>query len=146
MSGPGLPLTIRSFEEIDREAVVALWQLCGLTRPWNNPTTDIDLAITGATSTILIGTADGHVVASVMTGFDGHRGWIYYLAVAPDQARVGYGRSMMRAAEDWLKGQGAPKAELMVRDDNRSTIGFYEALGYELQHVTVLGRRLGGRN
>ncbi len=122
--------------------LVALWEECGLTRPWNDPERDARLAIEGATSTIL-GLRDGDaLIASVMTGFDGHRGWVYYLAVAPDRRRAGLGRQLMAAAEAWLRERGAPKLQLMVRTSNEQALGFYEALGLERQDVVTLGRFL----
>jgi ribosomal protein S18 acetylase RimI-like enzyme len=126
----------------DIPTLVALWEACGLTRPWNDPQRDARLAIEGATSTIL-GLRDGDaLIASVMTGFDGHRGWIYYLAVAPDRRREGLGRQLMDAAETWLRARGAPKLQLMVRTSNAEALGFYEALGLERQDVVTLGRFL----
>src|SRR5580704_17544578 len=83
------------------EAAVALWEACGLTRPWNDPRADIRRALAGATSTILAGRIDGRLVATAMVGADGHRGWVYYLGVAPDLRRQGLGEAMMRAAERW---------------------------------------------
>lgn len=138
-------LELRDFIEDDRQAVISLWQRCGLTRPWNDPSSDIDLAIGCATSTVLVGTIDAIIVTSVMVGFDGHRGWVYYLAVDPDRAGQGLGREMMAAAESWLAAIGTPKLELMVREDNAAAIGFYDALGYEPQKVFVLGKWLDGR-
>ena len=126
----------------DIPALVALWEACGLTRPWNDPERDARLAIEGATSTIL-GLRDGDaLIASVMTGFDGHRGWVYYLAVAPERRREGLGRLLMAAAEAWLRDRGAPKLQLMVRTGNDEALGFYEALGLERQDVVTLGRFL----
>lgn len=125
-------------------ALIALWEACGLTRPWNDPATDARLAIEGATSTIL-GIREGEALTgSVMAGFDGHRGWIYYLAVAPDHRRGGRGRQLMAVAEAWLRERGAPKLQLMVRTSNAEALGFYEALGLERQEVVTLGRFLGG--
>jgi ribosomal protein S18 acetylase RimI-like enzyme len=135
---------IREFLEPDRASVIALWQRCGLTRPWNDPSTDIDLAVRERNATLLVGVADEMIIASLMTGFDGHRGWVYYLAVEPGRQRQGIGRGMMLAAEDWLKARDAPKIQFMVRHDNRAALGFYEALGYAVQETTVLGRRLDG--
>ena len=127
----------------DIPALVALWEACGLTRPWNDPQRDARLAIEGATSTIL-GLRDGEsLIASVMVGFDGHRGWVYYLAVAPERRREGLGRLLMAAAEAWLRDRGAPKLQLMVRTSNEEALGFYEALGLERQEVVTLGRFLG---
>ena len=122
--------------------LAALWEACGLTRPWNDPASDARLAITGATSTILGLRDGGALIASVMVGFDGHRGWIYYLAVAPDRRRDGLGRKLMDAAEAWLRERGAPKLQLMVRASNAEALGFYEALGLERQEVVTLGRFL----
>ena len=126
----------------DKAAVVALWHACGLTRPWNDPEADFALAQVGAASTVLIARGAGAIEGSVMVGFDGHRGWVYYLAVSPDQRRTGLGRALMAAAEDWLRARGAPKLQLMVREDNAAALDFYEALGLERQKVAVLGRFL----
>ena len=80
------------------------------------------------------------IVGSVMTGFDGHRGWVYYLAVQPDQQGLGLGRKLMGAAENWLRQRGAPKIQLMVRADNDAALDFYDRLGFERQNVVTLGR------
>jgi len=126
----------------DAAAVIALWEACGLTRPWNDPATDFRRAVEGATSAVLI-LRDGDALAgTVMVGCDGHRGWVYYLAVAPDRRREGLGRTMMDAAEAWLRARGAPKLQLMVRGSNAEALGFYEALGLERQDVVTLGRFL----
>jgi len=126
----------------DRETVVALWRDCGLTRPWNDPDADFALALDTPASTVLV-TRDGETITgSVMVGFDGHRGWVYYLAVAPDVRRGGLGRALMAAAEAWLRERGAPKIQLMVRADNANALGFYAALGLEPQKVVTLGRFL----
>jgi ribosomal protein S18 acetylase RimI-like enzyme len=125
----------------DKAAVVALWHACGLTRPWNDPEADFALAQGGGASTVLVAREEG-IVGSVMVGFDGHRGWVYYLAVSPEQRRTGLGRALMAAAEDWLRARGAPKLQLMVREDNAAALDFYEALGLERQKVAVLGRFL----
>ncbi len=126
----------------EADAAVALWQACGLTRPWNDPHADLKLALDTPTATILAGRIDGTLVATVMTGFDGHRGWVYYLAVAPDHQRGGHGAAMMRAAEDWLRGRGVPKLNLMVRGDNAVATGFYQAIGYDRSDVIVLQKFL----
>lgn len=126
----------------DIPALVALWKACGLTRPWNDPERDARLAIQGQSSAIL-GLRDGDaLIGSVMAGFDGHRGWVYYLAVAPERRREGLGRRLMDAAEAWLRERGAPKLQLMVRTSNAEALGFYEALGLERQEVATLGRFL----
>lgn len=126
----------------DREAVVALWEAAGLTRPWNDPRADFDLALATATSAVLLAEQEGVIIGSVMVGFDGHRGWVYYLAAAPESRLQGIGRRLMRAAEDWLSAIGSPKIQLMVRGDNQAARGFYDALGYEVQDVVTIGKRL----
>lgn len=125
----------------DQAAVVALWRECGLTRPWNDPDADFALALTSGSAAVLVA-RDEAVAGSVMVGFDGHRGWVYYLAVAPHARRAGLGRALMAAAEAWLRERGAPKIQLMVREDNAAALGFYEALGLERQPVVTLGRFL----
>lgn len=146
MAGIGyeIGMILRDAEPGDAPAVIALWEAAGLTRPWNDPTQDFERALAAADSAILILARDGAVVASVMVGYDGHRGWVYYLAVAPAHRREGHGRVLMAAAETWLKERGAPKIQLMVREDNEEALGFYEALGLERQKVVTLGRFLKG--
>lgn len=129
-----------------REAV-ALWELVGLTRPWNDPHADLDRAARGPSSTVFAAlepTAVGdRLVGTVMVGHDGHRGWVYYLAVDPQRQRTGLGRALVRAAEEWLDGH-VPKLQLMVRAENGDAVRFYERLGYERSDVVVLARRLDG--
>lgn len=137
-----MPLKIEPATSADASAVIALWHACGLTRPWNDPQADFDLALATSTSAILVAREVDAIVASIMTGFDGHRGWVYYLGVDPAQRRHGLGRQMMAAAEGWLRDAGAPKIQLMVRGDNQAATGFYRALGYQLQDVVTIGRRL----
>lgn len=126
----------------DRAAVIALWQAAGLTRPWNDPGSDFDLALSNPTSTILIVRDGDEVIGSAMVGFDGHRGWVYYLATNPDRLKQGIGRSLMSAAEDWLQQSGCSRPRLMVRGDNLAARGFYQALGYNDQDVVTMGRNL----
>lgn len=133
---------IAEAQAADEAAVTGLWEACGLTRPWNDPVRDFRLAIEGATSVILVLRGDTGLAASVMTGFDGHRGWVYYLAVARERRREGLGARMMAAAEAWLRVRGVPKIQLMVREDNEAALAFYEALGLERQKVVTLGRFL----
>lgn len=128
----------------DADDAVALWHTCGLTRPWNDPYADFSLALANPSSTILLARDGDTIVGSVMAGFDGHRGWIYYLAVAPDRQRAGVGRALMTAAETWLAERDAPKVQLMVREGNAVTLGFYAALGYTPQGVVTLGRFIDG--
>lgn len=129
----------------DVEALVTLWRDAGLLRPWNDPRADITLARRGPHSTILVARAEGGLAGSVMVGHDGHRGWIYYLAVAPHLTRQGYGRRLTRAAEDWLRARGVPKLMLMVRPENDQVRAFYAALSYEEEPRIVFSRRLDGK-
>ena len=129
----------------DEAEVIALWEACGLTRPWNDPAADFARAVAGPASAVLLLREENVLAASVMVGCDGHRGWVYYLAVAPARRRAGLGRAMMDAAEAWLRARGAPKLQLMVREDNDAALDFYEALGLERQKVVTLGRFLGDR-
>ena len=138
-------MEIRTFEERDRSAVIALWQACDLTRPWNDPDSDISFCIGKPESTILVGERDGKVIASVMTGHDGHRGWLYYLAVDPTLQKGGLGRAMVAAAEKWLQDRGVPKVMLMVRPENDKVRAFYDALGYEEEPRVIFARRFDGK-
>lgn len=125
----------------DRDAVIALWHICGLTRPWNDPVADFDRALAYPAATIWVAEADDGIAGTVMTGFDGHRGWIYYLGTHPARQSQGLARQLLGAACDWLRGEGCPKVELMVRSDNPAA-AFYPRLGWEKQPVTVFARRL----
>jgi ribosomal protein S18 acetylase RimI-like enzyme len=124
--------------------VVELWRSAGVTRPWNDPHADARLALEGPASTILAGFEEDRLVAAAMTGHDGHRGWVYYLAVEPTAQGRGHGAAMMGACEEWLRARDVPKLNLMVRTDNAATLGFYDAIGYRRDEVVVLSRRLDG--
>lgn len=124
------------------ETAVELWHGVGLTRPWNDPVADLRRAMQGPASAVLAGLDGPTLLATALVGHDGHRGWVYYLAVRPQSQRNGYGRQMMRACEGWLVEQGIPKINLMVRVDNAIAQDFYAALGYRIDDVTVLSRRL----
>lgn len=135
-------MDVRQLTAADRDAATALWDEAGLTRPWNDPDRDFDRALDGPASTVL-GLLDGDaLVASAMVGHDGHRGWVYYLAVAGTHRRRGLGARMMDEAERWLRAAGAVKVQLMVRDENPAALAFYERLGYEDARTTVLARWL----
>lgn len=126
-------------------SAVELWHECGLTRPWNDPEQDLVRALAGPSSTVLAALAgNGGLVGTAMVGVDGHRGWVYYLAVSPAHRGRGTGRLLMGAAERWLLAHGAPKAQLMARGGNDDALAFYARLGYEVADVVVLGRRLDG--
>ena len=138
-------LSIAPIGDADIDDVIALWQACGLTRPWNDPAADIAQARKGANATVLIGRNGSMIVATAMVGHDGHRGWVYYVAVDPDLQGKDFGRAIMAAAEDWLRQQGVEKAMLMVRADNTKVRAFYDKLGYETQERVVYARWLDGR-
>lgn len=127
-----------------RDAAVALWREAGLTRPWNDPVADLDRALAGPASTVLAATSGDRLVGTAMLGHDGHRGWVYYVAVADDWRRRGVGTALMRACEAWLVERDIPKLQLMVRSDNDAARSFYAPLGYDGVDVVVLGRRLDG--
>jgi ribosomal protein S18 acetylase RimI-like enzyme len=133
---------IRPYRPADEAAVVALWQACGLTRPWNDPRQDIATKLTTQPELFLVGTVDETPMASAMAGFDGHRGWVYYLAVDPAHQRAGHGRTLMHEVERLLAERGCPKLNLQVRSDNAAVIDFYRKLGYTVEERTNLGRRL----
>lgn len=136
-------LQVSDLRRAEIDQAIALWQAANLTRPWNDPRADAELALSTPSSTILAGRIGEVVVATVMVGFDGHRGAVYYLGVDPARRRKGYGAAMMRAAEAWLSARGAPKLNLMVRADNTQVRTFYERLGYEFEDRLNLARRLG---
>lgn len=126
----------------DTAAAVALWQETGLTRPWNDAAADFARAVAGPSSAVL-GVREADVlVGTAMVGHDGHRGWVYYLAVSPAARGTGLGRLLMDACERWLSERGVPKIQFMVRTDNTGVLAFYDHLGYAHQDVVVLGRRL----
>jgi ribosomal protein S18 acetylase RimI-like enzyme len=145
LAAPGPTLTIAPIGDADVADVVALWQRCGLTRPWNDAAADIALARQGPNAAVLVGRDGGSIVASVLVGHDGHRGWVYYVAVDPDCQHKGYGRVIMDAAEDWLRGCGIEKLQLMVRPDNSQVQAFYQSLGYVEQERIVYAKWLDGR-
>lgn len=135
-------MEIRDLRPHERDAAVVLWAECGLTRPWNDPRADLARALVTPTSTVLAAVETDQLVGTAMVGHDGHRGWVYYLAVDPARRRQGMGRRLLRAGEAWLREQGAPKVQLMVRPDNAAVIGFYASLGYTDQGTVTLGRFL----
>ncbi|MFZ1062360.1 MAG: GNAT family acetyltransferase [Acidimicrobiales bacterium] len=135
-------MNVEELDETALESAAQLWELTALTRPWNDPREDFRRALRGTNSCVL-GTFEGDdLVGTVMVGADGHRGWMYYVAVAPSHQRRGIGRSLVRAAEQWLVQRDVPKVQLMVRQTNADAEKFYERLGYQDAHTTVLGRWL----
>ncbi|MBD2514742.1 GNAT family acetyltransferase [Nostoc sp. FACHB-973] len=135
-------IEIRTFELTDESAVIALWMRCGLTRPWNDPKKDIERKLCVQRHLFLVGTIGQELIATVMAGYEGHRGWINYLAVAPQYQRQGIGRLMMLEAEQLLVEAGCPKINLLVRTTNSEVIRFYQRLGYVVDDVISLGKRL----
>jgi ribosomal protein S18 acetylase RimI-like enzyme len=135
-------MVIRPFTPADEEAVVALWQACELTRPWNDPRRDIARKLAVNPELFLVGVLDGRVAATAMAGYEGHRGWVNYLAVHPDRRRRGLGQQMMNAAEERLRARGCPKINLQIRTDNSSALAFYARLGYQTDAAVSMGKRL----
>lgn len=138
----GDPFYIRPYEEKDRAAVVELWQCTGLTKPHNDPDKDINRKLKVDPELFLVAELEGTVVATAMAGYEGHRGWVNYLAVRPDVHREGYGRRLMAQVETLLKNRGCPKVNLQVRSANTDVIAFYQALGYVVDPAVSLGKRL----
>jgi ribosomal protein S18 acetylase RimI-like enzyme len=138
-------LSITTIVDDDVAEIVALWQRCGSLRTWNDPESDIALARRETNSTVLVGRRAGAVVASVLVGHDGHRGWVYYVTVDPDHRYKAHGRAIMTAAEDWLRARGIQKLQLMVRGDNLQVRAFYESLGYYDQQRVIFAKWLDGR-
>ena len=136
------PVAIRPFREADEAQVVALWRACGLTRPWNDPHRDIARKLAMQRELFLVGEEGGRIVASVMAGYEGHRGWVNYLAVDPGRRRVGLGAQLMQRVEELLLAQGCPKINLQVRASNAEVLAFYRALGYAQDEVIAMGKRL----
>jgi ribosomal protein S18 acetylase RimI-like enzyme len=126
----------------DRDAVIDLWTRCGLTVPHNPPAGDFEMAIGKPGSDILVTRQDDRTVGTVMVGHDGHRGWIYYLAVDPEYRHQGLGERLVRAAEAWLQDRGVRKIQLMVRSSNHGVLDFYRAIGFEQSDVVVMQRWL----
>lgn len=135
-------MEIREFAPADEVEVIALWRRCALTRPWNDPAKDIRRKLSAGAGCLFVGVIDGAIVATVMVGYDGHRGWINYLAVAPDRRREGIGRGMMARAEQRLSEMSCPKINLQVRTTNVEALGFYDRLGYTVDDVVSMGKRL----
>ncbi|MEV7609248.1 GNAT family acetyltransferase [Microbacterium sp. NPDC089320] len=139
---------VRAFDRADTESVVALWTEAGLTRPWNDPRLDIERKLTVQPELFLVveatesGSNASGILGTVMAGYDGHRGWLYYLATAASHRRRGIARSLVREAERLLVAMGCPKVQLMVREGNEGVLGFYDDLGYERFSVSNTGRRL----
>jgi ribosomal protein S18 acetylase RimI-like enzyme len=137
-------MQIRPFRAGDEEQVVALWRRCGLVRPWNDPRKDIAAKLREQPELFLVGTVGDEVVASAMAGYDGHRGWINYVAVAPERRGAGHGRAIMEHAERLLRERGCPKVCLQIRRENAEVAAFYAGQGYREDDVISMGKRLDG--
>jgi ribosomal protein S18 acetylase RimI-like enzyme len=126
----------------DEKAVIELWQRCDLTRPWNDPRKDIQRKLTEQPELFLVGKIDGAVVATAMAGYDGHRGWVNYLAVAEAHRDKGLARAMMARVEELLKARGCPKINIQIRAGNATVLEFYKRIGYATDDVISVGKRL----
>jgi len=135
-------MDIRHFQAEDTDQVVQLWIDCGLTRPWNSPRKDIERKLMVQPGLFLVGVLQGKVVASVMAGYEGHRGWVNYLAVSPALQASGLGRQLMTCVEERLFALGCPKVNLQVREGNDQAKEFYRRLGYSEDRVASFGKRL----
>ncbi len=142
MKQPSMPMEIRHFQPEDEQSVIALWHECDLVRPWNNPQRDICRKLKVNPELFLVGIIEGRVVATVMAGYEGHRGWLNYLAVAPEFQRHGLAREIVAEAEHLLRKAGCPKINLQIRTSNQAVIEFYRRLGYSVDDVVSMGKRL----
>ncbi len=137
-----MSMDIREYLDTDEAAVISLWRDCGLVVPHNDPARDIARKLAVGRDLFLVGTADEGIVATVMGGYEGHRGWVNYLAVSPDCQGRGYGRQMMTAIEERLLERGCPKLNLQIRASNQAVVDFYRAIGYREDPVVSMGKRL----
>ena len=137
-----MKVRIRSYRETDNREVIQLWKECDLVVPWNNPQHDIARKRTVQSELFLIGLIKKEIITTAMVGYDGHRGWVYYLAVKPNYQQQEVGKQMMKEAENRLLEIGCPKLNIMVRTTNLDVINFYKAIGYKVDAVTSLGKRL----
>lgn len=135
-------MQLRPFTAADESAVLELWDRCELTRPWNDPRKDIQRKLTTQPELFLVGELEDRLIATIMAGYDGHRGWVNYLAVAPEHQSKGYGRRMMRRVEALLTARGCPKLNIQVRATNTAVLEFYRRIGYTVDEAVSLGKRL----
>ena len=135
-------LLIRPYKEGDEEALVPLWNMCKLTVPWNNPYKDIARKLKVQAELFLLGYLEDKLIASVMGGYDGHRGWINYLAVHPDFQARGYGKQLMDNVETLLRKLGCPKINLQIREGNDKVLSYYQKLGFVEEKRISMGKRL----
>jgi ribosomal protein S18 acetylase RimI-like enzyme len=135
-------MTIRPYLPGDENAVVELWRECNLVQSWDNPKRNIERKSRVNPELFLVGLVDGKVVATAMGGYEGHRGWVNYLAVAPSYQRRGLGRLIMEAVEEKIQAMGCPKINLQIRADNLEVVKFYESIGYKTEARVSMGKRL----
>ena len=139
---PQKQMLVRPYRTDDEESLVSLWQVCALTVPWNNPHKDIARKLQVQPELFLVGILDSSLIATVMGGYDGHRGWINYLAVHPDFQGKGYGQEIMNSVETGLREMGCPKIILQIRTGNDKIESFYQKLGFTNDQVVSMGKRL----
>ena len=137
-----LNLQIRPYQDSDEGAVISLWQECDLIVPWNNPRSDIQRKLKVNPELFLVGLVDDKVIATIMGGYEGHRGWINYLAVAKKYRRYGFGKKLVNVIEEKLREIGCPKINLQVREHNKEVVVFYERIGYKVEPLVNMGKRL----
>lgn len=135
-------MKIRTYQSSDEKHLIDLWIKCGLTVPWNDPKKDIQRKVSDSPEMFFVGEKDGKIVASCMAGYDGHRGWIYFLAVKPEYQNRGFAKQILDHAEKELLDIKCPKIELMVRHTNDKVVSFYKHAGYKDDPVIVLSKRL----
>ena len=135
-------MQIRGFQDADESQIIRLWEQCGLTRTWNDPAKDIARKCHVQKDLFLVGTIEGAIVASAMVGYDGHRGWVNYLAVDPRRRRRGLASALMAEAERRLRDLGCAKINLQIRRENLEAVAFYERLGFAEDAVISFGKRL----
>jgi ribosomal protein S18 acetylase RimI-like enzyme len=135
-------IVVRPFSAGDEEAVISLWRSCNLVRPWNNPKLDIQRKLKVNPDLFLVGTLDNMIVATAIGGYEGHRGWVNYLAVDPRFRRDGIGRQMMGMIEERLLTMGCPKINLQIRIGNLEAIEFYRRIGFKPDEAVSMGKRL----
>jgi ribosomal protein S18 acetylase RimI-like enzyme len=137
-----MTMRIRPFRASDEPEVVSLWERCQLVRPQNDPHKDIQRKLASSPDLFLVGEIDGRVVASTLAGYEGHRGWLNYVAIAPELQRQGLGKAIVAEAERRLRALGCPKINLQVRVGNQGAVDFYRQLGYSVDDVVSMGKRL----
>lgn len=135
-------IIIRQFESSDEETVIALWRLCNLVVPHNDPKSDIIRKQKVQPELFLVGLIKDNIVATIMAGYEGHRGWINYLAVVPERRYKGIGRAMVEETEKQLRKLGCPKINLQIRSSNKDVIKFYKKMGFSRDDVISMGKRL----